>query len=1039
MQKKKSNHSRLCLRVVAWMLLVVLNVCNTFCSIAQAPIYQLQTLPIKGVNCFVEDALGMRWFGSNFGLVRYDGVRTKTFTFNINDTTSLCDNRIWCLAEDKKNRLWIGSQNGICVYNKKTDSFFRMPLLYDTLNRVLNEISNIKCAVDGSIIWTSRNSIFQTTLVDGVFISNSLQVNEKGFATFKYFTLALTEQHAWVVTNNNKVLRVNLVNHVSETEVLLKLPNGDALLNIEELKTDSGFFYFKTINAIYTATKDHVNQNVITTSELIKPFRVADNTLAPFYFCKNSKHDVWIASGGNDVLHYMRTVENNFILTDTISPNQDNLYFLKNEAINYIFHDDGGSIYFTSEKNVFVFRTDGLLFQSSKNFEMLLRTLNSSYVIHNMGLLNDTMVWATTSNNEFITINLYQPNVINKWKQLEGMQVNDMLKLDDRTYLCFAANGILLINKNREIETLNQSFAFDGLRTMQGEAWAVSASGVYRFGHGNKLTKVEPGTSYLKYARPRTLAQLDNNTVLAGTDLGAVLIKYDLLNATATNIECTRNSFVNSLAIIGDTVYIATNSGLITFDPATNKCNTLIGADSIIKSLLVYENNTLFISIEGIGLGRYEIKTGKLVLFESQNGILSNAFTIDGERALMLPDSTFCFSTDNGLNFFKPADVAYSKQEAIPYLNEFTVNTTRLLANNADPETSKFKKEYFDAEPLVFTYNQNDLHFTFSVVTHLPSNKFTFMYMLEGYDAAWKRSTVLEAFYTDVSPRYNSVFFPGTYTLLARTMNEAGQTYEMQAPMRIVIRTVWYRSLEFIGLLLLAAIVIAYYVVRYYSQIKLKQKIAEQEKLLAVERERNRISRDLHDDLGAGLSSIAMMTNMMKDLVENNDAHQHASDISTEANELVTRMREIIWSMSAKHDNVDSLVSYMQNYAEKYLRKNRMQLQMQTEGEVPHDYIDARMRENVFLVVKETLHNSVKYSGSKVVKILITSQPRKLKILIDDMGKGFDMQDIGKFGNGLSNMKNRMETISGTYSITSAPGKGTQTLVELNYSAQSKI
>lgn len=1037
MQKKNSFDRKLSLHA-ALMLLTGILLCASKLLNAQAPIYQFQTLPVKGVNCFIEDAEGMRWFGSNFGLVRYDGLRIKTYVHNLNDSNTLCDNRIWCITEDKKNRLWIATQNGICVYDKNSDSFYRMPLLYDSLNRVLNEISNIKCAADGSVVWTARNSIFHSTFENGIFKSTAFKVNDKSFAMFRYYALELTGQYAWAITDNDKVLKYHLGNPASEIEISLQIPNGGASFTLEELKKDDDYFYFKTINSIYSVSLDSIYGNKIGLNELIKPFRKQDNLLTSFYFCKSNANELWLASGNEKIIHYGRTSGNRFIPIDTISAAQDNLFFLKNEAIFNISSDRGGSVYFATEKNIYALRTEGLLFQSSKKFEKLLRRLNNSYYIRNIGMLNDSIGWASTTDFEFVTINLTAPYQIVNWNHLKGMQVNDILSFKKNTYLCFTADGIFLVDKKKLLKTINSSFGFDGLHTSQGDIWGVAGRGLYRIWDESKFEKIAPANSFLKNARTRTLIQYDTNTLLVGTDLGAVIVTVDSINTSVSNIECTRNSYINNFARIDSTVFIATNLGLFSYNPTTTFCQQLIGNDSIIKSILVSENKTLFISIEGIGIGRYDANTKKLVLFDTKNGVLSNAFSNDGEKALMLPDSTFCYATDVGLNYFNPATINYSNNPAIPYVTELMVNTTRLLSNASDATSVRYKKAYLENEPLVFSFDQNDLHFTFSVVTHLPSNKYTFMYLLQGYDDAWKSSTALEAFYTDVSPRYNSILFPGRYTMLARAMNEEGQLYDMPTPVQIVIKTIWYRSIEFIGLLLLAAIIIAYYVVRYYSQLKLKQKIAEQEKLLAVERERNRISRDLHDDLGAGLSSIAMMTNMMKDLVENNDAHQHASDISSEANELVMRMREIIWSMSAKHDNVDSLVSYIQQYAEKYLRKNRMQLQMQIQGEVPHDYIDARVRENVFLVVKETLHNSVKYSGSKAINILVTSQPKMLKLLIDDMGKGFDMQEIGKFGNGLSNMKNRMEAIDGIYRITSARDAGTQTEIEISYSVSLK-
>ncbi|HQU99762.1 MAG TPA: histidine kinase, partial [Bacteroidia bacterium] len=202
-------------------------------------------------------------------------------------------------------------------------------------------------------------------------------------------------------------------------------------------------------------------------------------------------------------------------------------------------------------------------------------------------------------------------------------------------------------------------------------------------------------------------------------------------------------------------------------------------------------------------------------------------------------------------------------------------------------------------------------------------------------------------------------------------------------------------------------------------------------KLLAIERERNRISEDLHDDLGAGLSSIAMMTGVMRELITDEDSKNTADEVSTEANELVARMREIIWSMNSKNDTVENMLTYINDYCHRYLAKNKIEIRMQMPEYVPDINITSEARENTFLVIKETLHNAVKHAQSGKFSFQATLDTHWLTIKLNDHGKGFDLNAINRFGNGMLNMEQRIHKISGKFLITSEPGQGTQTHIEI--------
>src|SRR4029079_14959980 len=173
------------------------------------------------------------------------------------------------------------------------------------------------------------------------------------------------------------------------------------------------------------------------------------------------------------------------------------------------------------------------------------------------------------------------------------------------------------------------------------------------------------------------------------------------------------------------------------------------------------------------------------------------------------------------------------------------------------------------------------------------------------------------------------------------------------------------------------------------------------EKQQALEKERARIASDMHDDLGAGLSSIRFLSEKVKRYtsdVTKNDVEKMA-DISLE---LIENMNEIIWAMNEKNDTLEDLLYYTRSYAKEYCEENELDCQISFPESIPEKFVSGEFRRNIFLIVKESLHNIVKYAEASQVSISIKVNDH-LELLISDNGKGFssEMPESTSSGNGL--------------------------------------
>jgi signal transduction histidine kinase len=189
----------------------------------------------------------------------------------------------------------------------------------------------------------------------------------------------------------------------------------------------------------------------------------------------------------------------------------------------------------------------------------------------------------------------------------------------------------------------------------------------------------------------------------------------------------------------------------------------------------------------------------------------------------------------------------------------------------------------------------------------------------------------------------------------------------------------------------------------------------------AQQEERNRISADMHDDLGAGMTTIRLFSELAKAKMGNNIMPE-IEKISASADELLNKMNAIIWSMSSSNDSLGNMVAYIRSYALEYFDNTGIDCKITIPDRLPELEVSGEIRRNVFLVVKETLNNIVKHSGANEVKIILQKEPEGFSLLIHDNGRGIDLEKLRKFGNGLKNMKKRMEDVGIEFSIENNNG-----------------
>lgn len=213
--------------------------------------------------------------------------------------------------------------------------------------------------------------------------------------------------------------------------------------------------------------------------------------------------------------------------------------------------------------------------------------------------------------------------------------------------------------------------------------------------------------------------------------------------------------------------------------------------------------------------------------------------------------------------------------------------------------------------------------------------------------------------------------------------------------------------------------------------LKLEAEKKEFEARLAVikaqQEERNRISADMHDDLGSGMTAIRLYSELAKKKIDASQVPE-IDKISSFSNELLNKMNAIIWTMSSSNDSLGNLIAYIRSYALEYFEGSGIDCRITMPEQVTPIEVPGEKRRNIFLTVKETLNNIMKHAKATKVHIEFQLVPSGMLLLIHDNGIGIDKDKLREFGNGLKNMKKRMESSGCHFEVENNGG----TLVTLN-------
>ncbi len=941
------------------------------------------------VRNIYQDSKGLLYFTTPRGLSVYDGARFTNYTME----NGLANDLVNCVMEMGDDSIWVVTNTSTinCLVKGKIKKLVIKDPLAPVINQLCrDEKGNLYAAADGGLFLFQHNSFLKLPFTD---------IHDRNLNTYISYLIAfgnyllVTRDHSLVPLNDQNALFLYSINEkkiVAQTGRTKIFSIGKAPDGRIWVSTD------KTIQAINT---DELKKgNLVFDNLPVSYKKITGLGIQSIFF--DRANNCWLTDGSNVLTRCNPSGETISFSTPSGLSSADISDVLKDkEGITWISTNDAGV-----DK---LMRTDFALFEKASGLS----------AISNLFYLKDKNELILYSYREGKAIWLAGNNIKKRMNVIGADKISRLIETPNGVYGIsehviskMNVSGSSLYPETVFIDTVNNRFTNpvidrNGNIILFGEHYVTAVSG------GKYISRKK-----INYFSDQPALDTNGNIWIASRS--NELVMFTINPGDPENYLEQKMIFKKELAGINP------------------------------RSLAIDRNNIFWIGSRSYGL----------FAFRFQNGILTRLFHLTAASGLSDNFVTYLAAdADNNIWACSPAGLdMISIKNGVPVIENITKQNNiyqsvskvvidknktvwGLLSNGLIKITSENKQptgysptlmistikagkdSIFEKAGASLSYKQNNLSFNFAATSFLDEKQVLYSYRLNGgSNIQWSEpSNNASVSFIDLHP--------GDYTLDIKASFPAGRYPEQTIQYKFSIASPWRQTWWFMvvrGLLIIGLLII---VVRFYYRRKLEKHKAVLEKQQAIEKERTRIATDLHDDLGAGLSRIKFLSETIGiKKQQQQPVEEYITKIREYSHEMIDKMGEIVWALNEKNDTLSDLLSYTRVYAVEYLSQNGIQCRVTAPENFSSGFVSGEFRRNVYLTVKETLHNVVKHAqASEVIINIETGQ--ELKITIRDNGTGFDKNNIRPFSNGITNMQNRIKEINGKFEIKNNNG----TLVEI--------
>ena len=974
----------------------------------------------NNVRCILIDSRGFIWLGTDDGLNRFDGTEFITIRRHSGTKFSLSGNVITDIKEDRDSTLWISTRDGgICQLNTKTGHVFHPSLI--TPGGA--EQTHVHC------IYLGTNDEIYVGTDKGIYLSHDKRNFHlvKGCQMESCYDLEIHQQKVMAAIN---IRSLSCIVNDSLFPIAYKKPPAAPYpahslsdLYIDGSNTLWAAAWDNHLHKYNSNTEQFTHINILNSPEI----SYSDDEIVSI--TEPESGILWLAMKSFEIVAYNTKTEE----TQTINFSQRETSRLNGRRINFLFTDKQHRIWIgtdnglhlrdplssrfdilstgdestvtdfaASDDNFYVTSTGGL-FQFDEQ-ENALRKISGNDPVRCYSILpvgENLLIGTNTSLQSFNTTNsnfslwTEEKNTYFDVNNIASSQYANISTVNIGGKRLLMANpyghGLVLGEFDKHRWVLFNVQTQDGLENLirnihqdkQGRIWILGSNyGLIRL---DSFYLLEP-KNVITFD---TLFQIPNETFVArGKSFSNGLLSKEI---TAI-VENADGSFWISTQ--GGGLYsLAKDVESSTFLPIASPWQSM-------QNMIADNNNNLWIIASG-GLLQYEIKTNTWRRYDQRDGIpaagLSKAMFMNNQNKIYLGGNGFVLS-------FDPNNLTTENEVPTPRLTHLSV-------------MDQVMDTLLTRGTFTLDHDKNFLTFAFTGLCFSDPLSVIFEYRLDGLDEKWRNNG------NDNKVSYSNLA-PGEYTFRVRAGSRKGSTTAEEASITFTILKPFYWRWWFLSFVAIAISLVVWAIISYRK----KQK----EKIALV---RNKIARDLHDDIGSALGSISFFSETaMRTLNDHNETSTQKvlEKIGSTSREMIENMHDIVWAVSTHNDGMQQMIDRMKSYAADMVSSDNIMLHFIADKEIVSLKLSMAERKNIFLVFKEAIYNSCKYSECRNIHVRLSkSQSDKLHLTITDDGIGFDTEQKKGMGNGLRNMRIRMEEIGAKIIIQSTPSKGTQVEIRL--------
>ena len=415
----------------------------------------------------------------------------------------------------------------------------------------------------------------------------------------------------------------------------------------------------------------------------------------------------------------------------------------------------------------------------------------------------------------------------------------------------------------------------------------------------------------------------------------------------------------------GDRILCASSTGLDIFDKKSKRFNNISTIANFSRPLCVSAlsiKNRVWMGTEA-GILTYDLDTHKSGRAEQENMLVQlspgSPFFVINDNIVRGYPSGYVYFTANAKKTQMPSD---------PIIERVYINNHPAALQSRDKGSVQKAK---------FSHTENSINIAFTAFLYSDPNSVKFRYRLKGANAEWQ-------YPEDERTANFAQLEPGDYTFYVQSGNKNGVWNKNQASFSFIIQppywaTWWFRTL---AILLIAFILYRLYLFRIKN-------------ILAIQRIREKIASDFHDDIGSALSSISIFSDVANKQLQQELPREKTREIidriSYHSRDMLDAMDDIVWTVNPKNDSFKNLTVRMNEFAIPLLEAKNIQFEINIQPDILNSRIKMETRKNLFLVFKECINNSVKHSGCSLMKVVLQRSNNQLELTISDNGKGFDI------------------------------------------------